>query len=582
MNKLIIKKHDFEKAKRGLKEFSQKKVDELKIDTVRTNGGFLGLGNHKVTGYEFNSRMSTIQEHLIDLNTMNNRTVKEFGQVYSALEALDKDYIQAILISIKATEKTSESIQATQEKIKKIVDDQKKTLEVLKKFKQKLDGYAHLGDIDKIWSDCQKWYNEIATLSNSISCMMASSKSNSQKVEDLKRVSNSTEMKLDDLSKQFNQQIIKLKAIIDFTSELEKIVHLQDIDEMWDSLSNVHISLTNISNKLSSFKDTASKQQSDIEILLSFMKNLSGCKHLNDIDDIWSKSEEHDLCLANVIKTSEEIQNSLSSNAKNIEELQKYKNYLGQMKHLDDVDNIWETTESHSVNLEELKQQDENTLELVEANKISIDELREYKSKLCSITHLKDVDDIWTKSEEHHRCLASLVKTSEGIKNSLSSNAKNIEELQKYKNYLGQIKHLDDVDSIWETTESHSVNLEELKQQDENILELVETNKISIGELREYKSKLCNITHLKDVDDIWSSNKLHSSQLSELEKQKDEIKSIIQTIKENTDAAIASVVEKNDTAVQMLTKKIKYAYLIAGGTLGIAIIELIVILLKVI
>ena len=87
---------------------------------------------------------------------------------------------------------------------------------------------------------------------------------------------------------------------------------------------------------------------------------------------------------------------------------------------------------------------------------------------------------------------------------------------------------------------------------------------------------------MKDVDDIWSSNKLHSSQLSELEKQKDEIKSIIQTIKENTDAAIASVVEKNDTAVQMLTKKIKYAYLIAGGTLGIAIIELIVILLKVI
>ncbi|MBM6862119.1 hypothetical protein H9X78_17070, partial [Clostridium saudiense] len=84
------------------------------------------------------------------------------------------------------------------------------------------------------------------------------------------------------------------------------------------------------------------------------------------------------------------------------------------------VDSIWETTESHSVNLEELKQQDENILELVETNKISIDELREYKSKLCSITHLKDVDDIWTKSEEHHRCLASLVKTSEGIKNSLS------------------------------------------------------------------------------------------------------------------------------------------------------------------
>ena len=474
MNELDIKTHDFELAKRGLKEFSQKKADELEIDTVRTDGGFLGLGDHKVTGYELNSRLNTIQQHLIDLNTMNNRTIKEFGQVYSALEALDKDYIQAILISIKATEKTSESIQATQEQIKKIVDDQKKTLEVLKKFKEKLDGYAHIGDIDKIWSDCQKWYNEITTLSNSISSATAISKANALKAKDLKTVLKATEKKLNDLSKQLNQKIVKLEAIIAFTSELEKIVHLQDIDEMWDSLSNAHNSLTNISNELSSFKDTASKQQSDIETLLSFMENLSSCKHLND------------------------------------------------------------------------------------------------------------VDDIWTKSEEHHLRLAELVKTSEGIQSDVSSNAKNIEELQKHKNHLGQIKHLGDVDSIWEKTENHSVSLKELKQQNENTLELIQANKISIDELTEYKSKLCNITHLKDVDDIWNSSEVHSSQLSELEKQSDETKRIVQTNKENTYAAIASVVEKNDTAVQMLTKKIKYAYLLAGGALGLATIELIVILLKVI
>lgn len=183
MNELVIKTHDFEQAKRGLKEFSQKEADELELDTVKTDGGFLGLGNHKVTGYELNDRLSTIQQHLIDLNTTDNKIIKEFGQVYNALEALDKDYIQGILISIKATEKTSERIQVTQEQIKKIVDDQKKTLEVLKKFKQKLDGYAHLEDIDKIWADCQKWYNEINTLSNLIDSAMVISNANSQKVE---------------------------------------------------------------------------------------------------------------------------------------------------------------------------------------------------------------------------------------------------------------------------------------------------------------------------------------------------------------------------------------------------------------
>ena len=195
MNELSIKTHDFELAKKRLKEFSQKKADELDIDTVRTDGGFLGLGNHKVTGYELNERLSIIQKHLIDLNNTNNKTIKEFGQVYSALEALDKDYIQAILISIKATEKTSERIQTTQDQIKKIVDDQKKTLEVLKKFKQKLDGYNHLGDIDKIWIDFHKWHNEITTLSNSIDSTMVISKANAQKVEDLEAILNTSEKK---------------------------------------------------------------------------------------------------------------------------------------------------------------------------------------------------------------------------------------------------------------------------------------------------------------------------------------------------------------------------------------------------
>ena len=236
MNELVIKTHDFELAKKGLKEFSQKKADELNIGTVRTDGWFFGLGDHKVTGAELNERLSTIQQHLIDLNTTNNKTIKEFGQVYSALEALDRDYIQAILTSIKATEKTSERIQATQDQIKKIVNDQKKTLEVLKKFKQKLDGYAHLEDIDKIWIDCQKWYNETVTLSNSIDSAMVISKANAQKAKDLEKVLDTSEKKINDLSNQLNQHIEKLEAIISFISELEQIVHLQDIDEMWDSI----------------------------------------------------------------------------------------------------------------------------------------------------------------------------------------------------------------------------------------------------------------------------------------------------------------------------------------------------------
>ena len=259
MNELVIKTHDFEQAKRGLKEFSQKEADELELDTVKTDGGFLGLGNHKVTGYELNDRLSTIQQHLIDLNTTDNKIIKEFGQVYSALEALDKDYIQGILISIKATEKTSERIKVTQEQIKKIVDDQKKTLEVLKKFKQKLDGYAHLEDIDKIWVDCQKWYNEITTLSNLIDSAMIISKENAQKSEDLETVLNNSEKKINALERQLNQHILKFEDVISFIGELEKIIHIQDIDEMWN-YSELH------SNQLLELKKQGDKVNSIIQI----------------------------------------------------------------------------------------------------------------------------------------------------------------------------------------------------------------------------------------------------------------------------------------------------------------------------
>ena len=402
MNELSIKTHDFELAKKRLKEFSQKKADELDIDTVRTDGGFLGLGNHKVTGYELNERLSIIQEHLIDLNNTNNKTIKEFGQVYSALEALDKDYIQAILISIKATEKTSERIQTTQDQIKKIVDDQKKTLEVLKKFKQKLDGYAHLGDIDKIWIDFHKCYNEIATLSNSIDSTMVITKANAQKVEDLETILNTSEKKINDLSNQLNQQIEELEAIISFISELEQIVHLQDIDGMWDSI------------KLNSSQ------------------------------------------------------------------------------------------------LSELEKQSDKTNRIVQTNKESTD------AAIASVIEKNNTD------------IQMLTKKINDLSNQLNQQ---IEKLEAMISFISELEQ---------------------------------------------------IVHLQDIDEMWDSIELNSSQLSELEKQSDKTNSIVQTNKESTDAAIASVIEKNNTDIQMLTKKIKYAYILAGGSLGLAIIELIMILLKVI
>ena len=158
---LVIKTHNFEDAKRRLKEVSEKKIEGFKINIVATKDKFLFLeGEHKVTGDEFNSRITAIQQHLINLHTKTYENNKEFGEVYNALEALDKDYIAVILTSINAIEEVSKHMR---EEIDTIKEVQKKTLENLQKFKQELKM-----DIDEISNESQMRHKEVSSLSKEL------------------------------------------------------------------------------------------------------------------------------------------------------------------------------------------------------------------------------------------------------------------------------------------------------------------------------------------------------------------------------------------------------------------------------
>ena len=158
---LVIKTHNFEDAKRRLKEVSEKKIEGFKINIVGTKDKFLFLeGDHKVTGKEFNERIIAIDQHLINLHTKTYENNKEFGEVYNALEALDKDYIAVILTSINAIEEVSKHMR---EEIDTIKEVQKKTLENFQKFKQELKM-----DIDEISNESQMRHKEVSSLSKEL------------------------------------------------------------------------------------------------------------------------------------------------------------------------------------------------------------------------------------------------------------------------------------------------------------------------------------------------------------------------------------------------------------------------------
>ena len=112
MANIVIKEHDFQKSKNSIKKFSNDIPKEVELDEVSSKKSFKEFllsdnsKGHKVTGEEFNDRLDQIRDNFISVNKSQIKMIKQFGEVYNALEALDKDYIQAILISIKATEKT--------------------------------------------------------------------------------------------------------------------------------------------------------------------------------------------------------------------------------------------------------------------------------------------------------------------------------------------------------------------------------------------------------------------------------------------------------------------------------------------
>lgn len=332
MGELVIKNHDFEDAKLAIKEFSEQTTTDLDLKRVDDKKRFAewigdaifggGLGtNHRVTGEELNELTVQIQSHFKSVNSTQIKLIKEFGQVYSALEALDKDYIQAILISIKATEETSKRIEVTQEQIKKIVEDQKKTLEILKKFKRKLDSYAHLGDIDKIWNDCQKWNAEIPSISDTASEAVSSSKENTKAIDSIKESIEDIDSKITLLSKTVNEQIARIESIITFLNEFDDITHLKDIDTMWDSLSNAHISLEKLCDEMTTLieqSDNTAKSvkenQTAIAGLNEYRQELSDIAHLKDVDNLWDASEKHSKQIEELQSQGEELKNLILHN----------------------------------------------------------------------------------------------------------------------------------------------------------------------------------------------------------------------------------------------------------------------------
>lgn len=179
---LQISNHDFNAAKEQLKKFAEQDVEELKFDKVRTHEDFFGLewSEHGVTGKEFNSLVEKVQKYFSKVYDRDQNLIEEFGEVYKALEALDKDYIQAILTSVSAIKKTNEKILIEQERIDQTIEKQTATLVALKQFKEKVSAQLSENDSIKLVTVIEQLESRIEEIEKSSSIMKDESSEISQ------------------------------------------------------------------------------------------------------------------------------------------------------------------------------------------------------------------------------------------------------------------------------------------------------------------------------------------------------------------------------------------------------------------
>lgn len=188
MDDIFIKKHDFEKAKNQIKTFSDQKPQNLEFQKVEETY-FLECINHKVTGKELNNLTEQIQKYLINFSNLHISLIGEFNEVYKALEALDKDYIHAILLTVGGIKKNNDEIKTTQNDVVNTIERQKRIIEVLSQFKEKIENYKNLENINNMWSDVER-----------------------------------------------------------FKERVEKLVHLNDIDEMWNKCDTIDYDIVFLKN----------------------------------------------------------------------------------------------------------------------------------------------------------------------------------------------------------------------------------------------------------------------------------------------------------------------------------------------
>ena len=201
-------------------------------------------------------------------------------------------------------------------------------------------------------------------------------------------------------------------------------------------------------------------------------------------------------------------------------------------------------------------------------------------SRLSALHHLWDIDKVWEDSQTSKSTIKGLIDNIIPFMEKVNNADKELRGKTKtLESFLADIKHIKDVDALWNDVEGHKTNLSGLHEQVDAFVAQVDeaTEKITsdIAALQQYRTCIESYKHLGDVDAIWNEVEGHKTNLSGLHEQVDAFVGETHKVEDSLRSAIDMLDEKHEEQARIVNKRLKIAYAIAGGAASISIIQLI-------
>lgn len=311
-------------------------------------------------------------------------------------------------------------------------------------------------------------------------------------------------------------------------------------------------------------KETIQKQKKIVHVLEKHKEKLDKLKHLENIDEIWKTSVELEKEMNEFNVKFVEAKDQLSKLEKSIKSLQSFANEILDYDHLEDIDDMWDNI---------ISGEDKLNLALIQLTDLELS-----INNLLETPHLNDLDYIWNQVEENKTSISNMNDVMAMQKKELFEIKTDVKSLLDYKKTLELQKHIVDIDESWTDLQSAKNDIESAQKRIVDSEVSITALEGKLNELDVFKQSLSNMSHLFDVDDISERLVYAEEKIQALNLENDTQSEIINSLQLN----LEQNKKENEEANNILKRKIKLLYIVSSGIGALTVLSFVLNILGVI